>query len=338
MAATQTFRFDSVSSPTNELGRSYPKLLSKKKIKLPLSHWGRHFLFLIKYGSIKKHLNLLMALINWRIGKVHINNKPAFLKVEITRECNVGCKFCFTEKPSWYYSLENYKKIIDKFYSTCYIVSLYDIGEPLEHNDLNECISYANSKRLGTVVSTSLAVERPESYWKDLVLSGLDLLIVAIDGLTAEVYNKYRTNADFELVMSNLKYIIYHKKKYKSPITIEWQMIDFVWNKEDQLVGKDYALEIGCDRFRIIKEVVKIRRSYRKDNYIRRKNCILPYILFLVTANNLVRPCYKIYNEKVEIGDLNKNTFDEIWNGEEAKRIRDRNLICDRPGCKTCKE
>lgn len=309
----------------------------KKKIKLPVSYWQRHITFLLKYGSIKKHFNLLRALINWKLGNEVIGNMPAFLKIEISRECKVGCKFCLTEKPTWFYSLENYKQLIDKFQHYSYLVSLYDIGEPLEHSEMNECITYAHNKKLGTVISTSLAVERTDDFWKKLVKSGLDLLIVAIDGVTKEVYNKYRTNADFDLVMSNLKKIIHFKKLYGSNICIEWQMIDFVWNKEEHEPGRKLALELGCDRFRLIKEVVKARRNYFKDTFIRKKNCILPYILLLVTANNLVRPCYKIYNEKVEIGDLNMNSFEEIWNGDEVKRIRNKNLIGCRTGCKTCR-
>jgi len=328
-------------NPTSSIHPKYQKNKlpsERKKIKLPLAHWQRHISFLLKYGSFKKHFNLLNALVNWKLGKEEIGNMPAFLKIEISRECKVGCKFCLTEKPTWFYSFENYTKLIDKFQDYAYLVSLYDIGEPLEHNEMNECISYANSKKLGTVISTSLAVERTDDFWIKLVKSGLDLLIVAIDGVTKEVYNKYRANADFDLVISNLKKILHYKKLYGSNICIEWQMIDFVWNKHEHEHGRKMALELGCDRFRLIKEVVKVRRSYFKDTtFIRKKNCILPYILLLVTANNLVRPCYKIYNEKVEIGDLSKNSFEEIWNGDEVKRIRNKNLIGCRTGCKTCR-
>lgn len=312
-----------------------------KKIKegmiAPVGLWQRYLSYL-RYGTVKKHYNLLRSLINWKTGATRISTMPSFLKVEITRECKVGCKFCFIEKPSWYYSFENYKKLVDKLKDYVYLVSLYDIGEPLESDDLIPCILYAKENNIGSVISTSLAVKKPDEFWEALALSGLDKIIVAIDGVTAEVYNKYRTNADFALVMENLKRLIYYKKKHKTNLFIEWQMVDFVWNKHEQDAGKALAAQMGCDHFRLIREVVKARLRYRKDNVIRTRNCMLPYIILVVTADNQVRPCYKIYHEPVEIGDMNKNSFEEIWNGEEVFKIRDKRKIGCRTGCKTCQE
>ncbi len=303
----------------------------------PVGYWKRYIYFL-KYVTFKKHLNFLHSIINWWLGKSHIQTMPSFLKVEITRECKLGCKLCLVEKPSWYYSFDNYKKLVDKMKNYVYLVSLYDIGEPLESKDVIACIQYAKQNKLGTIISTSLSIQKTDDFWEKFVQSGLDKLIVAIDGMTQEVYTKYRTNGDLPLVFENLEKIMHFKKKHKSNIYIEWQMIDFKWNKHEQESAKNFAYSIGCSNFRIIREAVKPRLRYIKENIIRQKNCILPYIIFIVTADNKVRPCYKVYNVPVEIGDLNKNTFEEIWNGEEVFRIRDKNKIGCRNGCKTCQE
>lgn len=313
-----------------------PKKAAKSKLTIPLGYWQRYLDFL-KYGTFKKHWNFANALLNWALGRTTITTLPAFLKIEITRECKVGCKFCVVEKPSWYYSYDNYTRLIDKFKDYIYLVSLYDIGEPLESKDVIRCIQYAKERKVGSIISSSLAVEKEEQFWEDLVTSGLDKLIVAIDGITAPVYNKYRTNADFNLVMANLEKILYYKRKHKSNLFVEWQMIEFVWNLHEHEGGKQRAYKMGCNNFRIIKDVSK-RLTYKKQRFVRSKNCLLPYIILIVTADNQVRPCYKIYDVPVEIGSLNKNTFEEIWNGSEVQRIRDKTQISCRPGCMTCQE
>jgi len=96
--------------------------------------------------------------------------------------------------------------------------------------------------------------------------------------------------------------------------------------------------EFGCDTFNIIVEVTSQRISYNKKRYVRQKNCLLPFIIFIVNANNQVRHCYKIYGGNPMIGDLNINTFEEIWNGEQIAEIRDKCKIRNREYCSTCRE
>ena len=64
----------------------------------------------------------------------------------------------------------------------------------------------------------------------------------------------------------------------------------------------------------------------------------MPYFTFNVTAYNTVRPCTKIYNEPMIIGDLNINSFQDIWNSDAICEIRDKKKIKNRIGCKTCIE
>jgi radical SAM protein with 4Fe4S-binding SPASM domain len=166
----------------------------------------------------------------------------------------------------------------------------------------------------------------------------LDYLIVGIDGITEKVYKQYRTYGDLNLVFSNLKKIQAYRSKYKKNLFIEWQMIDLPWNKHEQNSARYLARELGCDTFRLIAEVTSQRLSYNKEIVIRRKNCLLPFIIFIVNSNNQVHPCYKIYGRNPSIGDLNHNTFEEIWNGEEIAKIRDKNKIRSREYCSTCRE
>ncbi|HLO60082.1 MAG TPA: SPASM domain-containing protein [Bacteroidales bacterium] len=309
------------------------------KSRQTIKQWKykRYFQF-IRHASAKKVYNLLRAAFYWIKGDGILKSKPAFLRVEISRKCEVKCLYCLEPKENLFYPFEDYKTLIDKLQNYIFLVSLYEIGEPLENENIVDYIKYANSRNIGTIISTNLSISKPDTFWKNLVLSGLDRIVVAIDGITEAVYKQYRTNGNYELVISNLKKIIMFKEINKSHIQIEWQMIDLPWNKSQQNDARKYSKEIGCSEFRLIEEVTSIRRKYKFSDYIRKKNCKLSFFTFNVTAYNKVRPCTKIYNENVIVGDLSVNSFDDIWNGKEIQAIRNKGAIMNRPGCKTCHE
>ena len=148
----------------------------------------------------------------------------------------------------------------------------------------------------------------------------------------------YRTYGNLNIVLSNLQKIQKYRNKYVNSLFIEWQMIDLPWNKHEQNSARSLAKELGCDTFRLIAEATETRYSSIKELNSRRKNCLLPFIIFIVNAYNQVRPCYKIYRGNPMIGDLNNNTFEEIWNNEEIAEIRDKSKIRSREFCSTCRE
>lgn len=215
---------------------------------------------------------------------------------------------------------------------------LYEIGEPLHHPELLKCIGYAHKNRIGTVISTTLSLKKQDTYWRDLVSSGLDRLIVAIDGTTEAVYNRYRTHGDLNLVMDNLKKIMQFREEERSKLFVEWQMIDFPWNQCEQHSAKNMAAELGCDNFQIIQDTSELRKSAKKSGNIRNRNCIWPYVLLLVNVYGDVLPCFKPAYSPGTLGNLQDLDFTEIWNGEEIQRIRSKKLIRLRDGCRTCIE
>lgn len=306
---------------------------------IKIKQWEfKRYLFYLKYNTFQKNLNLFLAIFAWFTGRLNITSKPAFLRVEISRKCSVDCLYCSSKKEDLFYPLDSFKKLIDEFKDYLYLVSLYEIGEPLENNDIIDYIKYAKTNNVGTIISTNLSILKGDEFWKNLVLSGLDRIIVAIDGVSPKIYNMYRRNGNLELVLANLDKILILKKTYNSKIIVEWQMIDFPWNKIEQQSAREMALNMGCNEFRLIQEVTQIRRKYKDLDFVRKSNCILPYFTFNVTAYNDIRPCTKIYNEMMTIGSLNLNSTQEIWNGDAIKEIRSKKLIQNRAGCRTCRE
>jgi len=303
-----------------------------------IAHYGRHLKIVWRHMTNRKLYNLLKIAVNYVNSKQIINTMPAFLKIEASRKCLVNCKYCSGEKEEKFFPKHIYQAIMDKLYPWVIEVSLYDIGEPLWCEDLIEFIKYAKQRNVGTSISTSLSLPKNKRYWEILVQSGLDHLIVAIDGISEKTYKEYRTNGNLQLVMQNLYAIINAKTQHNSKLTIEWQMIEFEWNRHEIAEAKKTASNLGLE-FRLIKEVTKPRKEAQNNvSYVRNRNCLLPYLIFIVNAFGEVNPCYKYYNPYMKIGNIKENCFEEIWNNEEIRKIRDRELIKTRPICCKCNE
>lgn len=311
---------------------------SGKLSQIPFRLWRRHARTVLRYTSLKKCWNAVRSYRHFARGDTLIDTRPLFLKVELSRHCTVNCLGCSFPKEYRFYPLEKFKSLVDQFGQYVFMTQLYEIGEPLHHQELLKCISYAHDRNIATVISTTLSLKKPDSYWKALVASGLDRLIVAIDGTTEAVYNRYRRGGNLNLVMDNLKKILKFRKENRNGFFVEWQMIDFSWNQSEQDSARKLAFDLGCDHFQIIRDTSELRGSTKTVKKARDRNCIWPYVLLLVNVYDEVVPCFKPAYSPGILGDLQTSSFTEIWNGKEIQRIRSKELIKLRSGCRICIE
>jgi MoaA/NifB/PqqE/SkfB family radical SAM enzyme len=309
------------------------------KAATPVTFWGRHLQTLTRYGTTRKLVNLTRAYCHYLKGSAHIPTMPAFLKVEISRKCDVHCKFCDSKKADQFYPLGKYQELIDRFQHYVFEVVLHDVGDPLHNEEVVKYIAYAHARRIGTMLSSSLSICKSDQFWESLATSGLDRIVVAIDGLTKDVYNQYRTYGDLDLVMANLKTLLACRARHRTGLIVEWQMLDLPWNRHEQAPAKAAAKALGCDAFRLIPEASQERTDSFADGRVRKTNCLLPYIIFIVDAFGNIKRCYKNRpGDPMTIGSLRDNSFEEIWNGDEIAQIRDKKRIRHRYPCSVCLE
>ena len=79
-----------------------------------------------------------------------------------------------------------------------------------------------------------------------------------------------------------------------------------------------------------------------KDEFVRTSKafCMMPWIHFYVSPRGRVMPCCTARDQgRPSFGDINRQSFDEIWNGENIRRFRLK-MLRDEPdeGCSGCYE
>lgn len=307
--------------------------------------WAQHLVMLRRYGTPRKIRNLARALRHYGASTPHVETYPSFLKVEVSNRCEVGCKYCYAGKSGRLYPLPEFKRLVDELAPFLLEVSLHDIGEPLWHEQLPDFVRHAHSRKVGTIFSTTLSVEKGDDFWADIVDSGLDRIIVAVDGIEPATYNAYRTRGRLPLVWENLERLMVLRRRARSRLLVTWQMIDLPWNRGEQDRAARMARRLGCDDFAIIREDTLERRAYFEDSKPRRRQCLMPFLMFIVNASNLVRPCCNLYrgispgiDQENLVGDLGVDSFADIWNSEAMQVIRDRKRIAQREYCRNCRE
>ncbi len=152
--------------------------------------------------------------------KPKMKGLPFSLSIEPTTACNLGCPECpsglkqFT-RPTGKLNLDLHEKMLDQLSRSVFYINYYFQGEPFLHPNFLELIRSAKKRKVYTATSTN-AHFIDEAKAKEIVESGLDRLIISIDGLTQETYENYRVNGRLDKVIAGTKYLVEAKRKANS--------------------------------------------------------------------------------------------------------------------------
>ena len=236
-----------------------------------------------------------------------------------------------------------FKKTVDEIYKELIYLIFYFQGEPYLNPGFLEMVRYATDKNIYTATSTNAHYLTEENARKTIE-SGLDRLIISIDGTTQEVYEQYRVGGKLDKVIEGAKNIVKWKKELKSktPFVIfqflvvkpnEHQVneinalgqeigVDAVWFKTAQVY--DYE----NDPNQLIPSQDKFSR-YKKDGkgkYLPKSkmqnHCWKLWHANVITWDGLVVPCCFDKDAMHQLGNTKTQSFKEIWNNENYRQFR----------------
>ncbi len=233
------------------------------------------------------------------------------------------------------------KKVIDELHTTLAYITFYFQGEPYLNKNFLEYVKYASEKKIYTATSTN-AHYLDEETAKKTVLSGLDRLIISIDGVDQESYAKYRVGGNLEKVISGTKNIVAWKKKMNSSTPhIIWQFIVFRHNENQIDQIKLLGNEIGVDEVAIktaqiydfeqgnelIPQNEKYSRYSAAGITYRIKNKLLNHCWRMwqgcvITWDGKIVPCCFDKDGSYQLGGLIETSFRSIWKGDKYNNFR----------------
>lgn len=279
-------------------------------------------------------------------GRASIAGLPIALSVEPTTSCNLRCPECPSglrsfERATGMLSLDLYRKIMDELGSKLWYLILYFQGEPFLHPKFFELVRYASAKNIYTATSTNGHYLNAENIEK-ILDSGLDRLIISIDGTTQEVYSRYRIGGQLNKVIEGSRNLVRLKREKKKGPHIIFQFLVVQPNEHQIEAIKALAEDIGVDELRLKTAQVYdyqngnalipqqdrySRYRMRKDGSWEVKNKLLNHCWKMwhsavMTWDGKVVPCCFDKDARYRVGDIQQQNFSELWKAENYRNFR----------------
>ena len=261
-----------------------------------------------------------------------------------------------------------FERALEQVQETAHTMQFYFQGEPLLNRQLPEMITRAHQAGLYTIVSTnaqaltSLTAQR-------LVKSGLNRIIVSIDGFSEESYAAYRVGGSLHKALEGLQHLANAKAELHSRIRIELQVLrlrsnehEWDWIKKNHkklgathLVFKTaqlYNFEHGHPLMPTDKRYSRYRKT-ANGTYIHKSSPLhsTPYTIHrafgalclrlwsgcVITTHGDILPCCYDKDHRHTLGNITTHSLREIFHSNKANTLRKHILKGNLPEmCKNC--
>jgi radical SAM protein with 4Fe4S-binding SPASM domain len=277
---------------------------------------------------------------------------PVSISFEPTTSCNLRCPECPSglrafSRPTGMLQKDFFHETIDQLSKELMYLVFYFQGEPYLNPDFLSMVKYAADKKIYTATSTN-AHYLSDANARRTVESGLDRLIISIDGTTQETYQQYRVGGNLKKVLEGAANIVRWKKELKSrtPFII-FQFLVVRHNQHQIDEVHRLAEEIGVDQVRLktaqvydyendpnqlIPTIDKYSR-YKKDKGGRTifkgnnaNHCWRLWHDPVITWDGAVVPCCFDKDAQHRLGSLKDQSFKELWQNTEYRHFRSQVL------------
>ena len=286
---------------------------------------------------------------------------PVSMAIEPTTACNLRCPECpsglrtFT-RPTGKLDVSLFEKIMKDVRERLLYLTFYFQGEPYLNPQFLDMVKIAANHRIYTTTSTN-AHFLDDNNAKKTIESGLNRLIISIDGSSQDTYESYRKEGDLSKVLEGTKNILKWRKKLKSSSPkVVWQFLVVKPNEHQIPEIKKLAKEYGVDKVAfktaqiydykngsdLIPTIDKYSRykkeidgSYSIKNELENK-CWKMWNSCVITWDGNIIPCCFDKDANHNFGNVGQESFEEIWSSKKYQSFRNA-LLKSRSEIEICK-
>ncbi len=282
---------------------------------------------------------------------------PKTYQVEVFAGCNLRCPLCHAgrkeiEREGRVLSLAQFRHIFDKIGPYAELLYLHIWGEPTLNKDLIPMIEHVSRTRPGCTTNVSTHGNGlSREYARRLVRSGLRQLIVSIDGVDQQSYEKYRVGGDFADAVRFLKDCAEAKQELQAPILIFAQCLQTKHTEAERerynrIVGFPGVIPVhkplyiggyGVD----YKEFLSSQAEVQVPTLA---SCTAMTDVLAIQSDGTIIPCclYPVPAPGYDLGNIFTSTVDELLARKERWEMHRRIRAGDAPtkyceqACGTC--
>ncbi|MFH0811018.1 MAG: radical SAM protein [Pseudomonadota bacterium] len=275
---------------------------------------------------------------------------PRQVTFEVSTVCNLRCPLCENGSgrmtyPKKFMPVEEFKVIWDKLRPSTKGLILVGMGETFLHPDVYEILRYVKGTPyvyIDTNGNVPLDCE-------EIINSGIDEFTFSIDGVTQEMYERYRIGGNLERALRNVRDLVEAKRRRKAAKpSIVFKFVVFRHTEMYVEEAMHLAQSLGADQFRI--EACTFRPMFGLESFKKylplspNKHQRIAYVDFekneigcppgrtsrhcgavlssmMVTVRGEVSPCC-VANHEVMFGNLVRSSLEDVWRSPEYGRFR----------------
>ena len=288
---------------------------------------------------------------------------PFRYNIDPINVCNLRCPLCPTglgtlQRNKGKMDLESYKKIIDQIAPYAFVVELYNWGEPFLHPQIFDMIRHASERNIFVRLSSNLN-RFDHDMAEKTVESGLDSLIVSVDGATEATYQKYRRRGQLSQVIKNIELLVEAKKGGRLPF-ITLRMLINQYNEHEVQGVRRMAEKLSVDVFTTGTLFIDTNDKAQIEEWLPKDQSMSYYDYSAPELHNVwhcadlwesmtinwdggISPCCWIQNAQNDFDNAFAKPLSESWNGDayvSARRVfafRGAKLGPQKTICSVCK-
>jgi radical SAM protein with 4Fe4S-binding SPASM domain len=285
---------------------------------------------------------------------------PIMLSVEPTTACNLRCPECPSGLRAFTRNTGNlktdfFRQLVDDLHRDLFYLYFYFQGEPYINPNFLEMVRYAHERGLFTVTSTNGHFLDDENA-RLTVESGLDRLIISVDGTTQETYEQYRIGGNLKQVLLGARNVVAWKRRLRTRhphIIFQFLVVRPNEHQIEDLLR--LAREIGADEVKLKtaqvydyqngNPLIPLQERYARyarqpdgswaPRHALHNHCWKLWHACVVTWDGLVVPCCFDKDAMHRLGDLKSAPFRTIWQNESYQSFR-RSILKSRSEIDIC--
>lgn len=267
------------------------------------------------------------------IKRIINTNFPNVINIEPTNKCNFKCVYCPRERAtkgvgsmSW----KMYSRIVDEISNNNKLLMLnfHKDGESFLHPRFMDMVRYAKKRNVADVIHVNTNASR----WTDMVIDelldcGIDDITISLDAALKETYRRHKGVDCLEMVESRIRRFFERREEMglRRPF-VRVKIMEF-----DDISKEE--LEKFHDKWQGIADMVQVTGIHNWSGEIKdlavtdetssdRYPCVIMWYSLVINWNGEATLCSVDWNTEINVGDLNRQTINQIWNSKKVKEAR----------------
>lgn len=290
-------------------------------------------------NKLKLLTNLVKTILEYKRKKVKISNNPLLLWIEPTNKCNLKCIMCpnqsIPDEMLGFMDWDLFVKIINEIKDYVPTIYLLLAGESLLHKDVYKMIRYAADNKIRVLLNTNGTTLINRDNRQRLLESGVAHITFAFDGYNKRTYENIRVGAKYEIVLNGILEFLKEKKEknkkypYIAIANLEVGNEQYIDKKKEK---KEFIRSF--DGLKVDEFIVKTPNTWggtfaecdefnhHEFNNANFYPCSHLWSTMSICWDGTVVPCCFDFFKTYVLGDVNKSTLKEIWNGKPMLELR----------------